>query len=135
MSLAVTCALGASTERRTLIQRQVAGSLFGVAIDLLGAHACDRFADMAPARAQPPAIKSEVPLLLLSAGLDPRAPASNVEQLLPGLPNARHVVLPGVSHDFGAARDAELELAYRFLASGIVPPPRRLREFAFTPLR
>ncbi len=134
MSLAVTCALGASPARRAMIKRQSSTSPFGPAVDLLSAHACDRF----PASAAPPGgspIKTAVPLLLLSGELDPRAPPGNVEQLLPGLARARHIVLPGVSHDFGGARDAQLELVYRFLADGEIGAPRPLPGFGFRGFR
>lgn len=133
MSLAVTCAAGASAERRALIAAQAAASPFGPAVDLLGAHACDRF-PAAGTNGAPAPVKSAVPVLLISAGLDPRAPPANAEQLLPSLAQGQHIVLPGVSHDFGDARDAQLELAYRFLADGSTTQRRKLPAFAFAPL-
>jgi pimeloyl-ACP methyl ester carboxylesterase len=59
---------------------------------------------------------------MMSGELDPRAPPDNAERLLPYLSHSQHVVFPGVSHDFGDARQAQLELAYRFLALGETKP-------------
>ena len=63
-----------------------------------------------------------MPVLLISGELDPRAPPANAEAILPDLSQGHHVVFPDVSHDFGALRNAQLELVYRFLATGETEP-------------
>jgi len=117
-SLLITCASGASKERRTAIAKQAAESLVGDAVDLLSADVCTPVDDLAKdGRFQIPNIV-DTPILMISAGLDMRAPFSNAEAILPLLKNGHHVIIPGVSHDFGDAREAQLDLAYRFLANG-----------------
>ncbi|MGI9486734.1 MAG: alpha/beta fold hydrolase [Geminicoccaceae bacterium] len=132
-SLLITCASGASPKRRALIAEQAIDSPLGNAVDLLGADACTPFDNLGLERVAQPRATAEMPVLMVSAELDPRAPASNAEALLGGLPNARHVVFPGVSHDFGDGRDALLELTYRFLAHGETIPTREPPPFTFLP--
>jgi pimeloyl-ACP methyl ester carboxylesterase len=43
-------------------------------------------------------VRSDLPVLLLSGGLDPATPAENAEEVLTGLPNGDHVVFPGGGH-------------------------------------
>jgi pimeloyl-ACP methyl ester carboxylesterase len=40
----------------------------------------------------------DVPALLISGSLDGRTPASNAEELLPGFPNGRHLVVRNGGH-------------------------------------
>lgn len=121
-SLLITCASGASKERRAAIAEQAADSLIGDAVDLLGADACTPVADLELGADFRRPIIADIPILMMSGDLDPRAPPSNAEAMLPGFRQGRHIVFPGVSHDFGRARDAQLELAYRFLAHGETQP-------------
>lgn len=51
----------------------------------------------APADATAP-VASEVPVLILSGGLDPVTPPANGEAVAKSLPNHRHVVAPGYGH-------------------------------------
>ncbi len=132
-SLLITCASGASPKRQALIAEQAPESALGDAVDLLGADACTPFDNLGLARVTQPRAAAEMPVLMVSAELDPRAPASNAEALLRDLPNASHVVFPGVSHDFGDGRDALLELIYRFLAHGETMPRREPPPFTFSP--
>lgn len=44
-------------------------------------------------------VRSDLPMLLLSAGDDPATPASLARQALPYLPNAMMMLVPGASHD------------------------------------
>ncbi len=125
-SLLITCASGASGERRAEITRQAAESPIGDAIDLLGAETCAPVADLELDGGFRQPIKAAMPVLLISGELDPRAPASNAEAILPDLEQGHHVVFPDVSHDFGRARTAKLELAYRFLAHGETEPNPKL---------
>jgi hypothetical protein len=121
-SLLISCASGASPERRAMISEQAAKSPLGDAVDLLGGHVCAPLdALIVEERFQGP-IKADMPILMMSGELDPRAPPENAERLMPHLSQGHHVVFPGVSHDFGDARQAQLELAYRFLARGETEP-------------
>ena len=125
-SLLITCASGASAERRAAITEEAKASLIGDAVDLLGADACAPVADLELGPAFRSPINADMPVLMISGELDPRAPPANAEALLPGLSRGHHVVFPGVSHDFGEARDAQLELTYRFLARGETTPNKTL---------
>lgn len=129
----VTCASGASEARRAAIRDQAAASLLGEAVDLLSADACAPFDKLGLDPVELPPIESDMPVLMVSAELDPRAPATNADALLKTLPNATHVVFPGVSHDFGDGRDALLELIYHFLAHGQTTPRRQPPPFTFMP--
>jgi pimeloyl-ACP methyl ester carboxylesterase len=121
-SLLISCASGASPERRAMISEQAAKSPLGDAVDLLGRHVCAPLdALIVEERFEGP-IKADMPILMMSGELDPRAPPENAERLMPHLSQGHHVVFPGVSHDFGDARQAQLELAYRFLARGETKP-------------
>ncbi len=121
-SLAITCASGASDQRRAAIATQAAESPLGDAVDLLGADACTPLAGLAHGdRFQGP-VRGDMPVLMISGALDPRAPPANAEALLRDLPEALHVVFPDVSHDFGPARNVQLGLAYHFLAHGDIMP-------------
>jgi pimeloyl-ACP methyl ester carboxylesterase len=118
----ITCASGASAGRRSEIARQASDSQFGDVVDLLSAGSCPSVARAAPdGRFDLPA-SVDLPVLMISGELDIRAPSSNAEAILPRLRRGRHVIFPDVSHDFGNARDAQLELAYRFLARGETDP-------------
>ena len=44
------------------------------------------------------AVRSSVPVLLVSGELDPNTPPRHAEEALRTLPNGRHVVLAGVAH-------------------------------------
>lgn len=125
-SMLITCASGASSERRAEITRQAAKSPLGDAIDLLGGETCAPVADLELDGQFRQPINADMPVLLISGELDPRAPASNAEAILPDLEQGHHVVFPNVSHDFGRARTAKLELAYRFLARGETEPNPKL---------
>jgi len=51
---------------------------------------------VAPDFAQP--VKSAVPALIFSGGMDPVTPPANGEAVAKGLPNGRHIVAPGYGH-------------------------------------
>lgn len=121
-SLLITCASGASKERRALIKAEAADSLIGDAVDLLGADACAPVAELELGDAFRRPITTDIPMLLMSGALDLRAPPSNAEAILKGLSKGQHVVFPNVAHDFGEARDVQLDLTYRFLAHGDTQP-------------
>jgi pimeloyl-ACP methyl ester carboxylesterase len=121
-SLLISCASGASAERRATIIEQAKESPLGDAVDLLGGDVCTPLNDIVFRERFREPVKADMPVLMMSGELDPRAPPVNAEKLLPNFLNGQHVVFPGVSHDFGDARQAQLELAYRFLARGESKP-------------
>jgi pimeloyl-ACP methyl ester carboxylesterase len=121
-SLLISCASGASPERRAAISKQAAESPLGDAVDLLGGDVCTPLDDLVFSAHFREPVRADIPILMMSGELDPRAPPDNAERLLPYLSHSQHVVFPGVSHDFGDARQAQLELAYRFLALGETKP-------------
>lgn len=62
-------------------------------------------------------VKSDVPILLLSGGIDPATPPRHAEAVLPGLSRAKHVVAPNIGHgvsQHGCAPD----LIKRFVEDG-----------------
>lgn len=62
-------------------------------------------------------MKSDVPILLLSGGIDPATPPRHAEAVLPGLSRAKHVVAPNIGHGVsmhGCAPD----LIKRFVEDG-----------------
>jgi pimeloyl-ACP methyl ester carboxylesterase len=44
-------------------------------------------------------VESNVPTLLVSGSFDGRTPVTNAIEVAEGLPNARHLVIDGASHD------------------------------------
>jgi pimeloyl-ACP methyl ester carboxylesterase len=62
-------------------------------------------------------LESPAPVLVLSGDNDPVTPARYGEQILPGLPNARHLVLSGQGHG-QIATGCVPRLAAEFIASG-----------------
>ncbi len=120
-SLAITCASGASDQRRAIISEQAANSLVGDAVDLLGADACTPLDDVDFGAGFQGPVEGDMPILMFSGELDSRTPPANAEALLAGFPNAQHLVFPNVSHDFGLAMQVKSSLAYRFLAGWDLP--------------
>lgn len=62
-------------------------------------------------------VKSDVPILLLSGGIDPATPPRHAEAVLPGLSRAKHVVAPNIGHGVSAQGCAP-ELIKRFVDDG-----------------
>ena len=97
MGYATLCASGASAERRELIAREAAASVFGggltddsLACDVWGAR------DLGAAFRQP--VRSDVPALLISGTLDVTTPLADAVAVLAGLSRGRHLVVEGASH-------------------------------------
>lgn len=61
-------------------------------------------------------VRSDAPVLLLSGELDPVTPPMRAEEARAGLPNGRHLVVPGVGHGT-TAQGCPPELVYDFLES------------------
>lgn len=98
MSLSMDCASGATAERRAAIRRQAETSILGDRNVWLEV-ACDYWPveDLGDAFRSP--VEADVPVLFISGTLDPRTPPENAEDVLPGFPNGRHLVIEGGSHD------------------------------------
>jgi pimeloyl-ACP methyl ester carboxylesterase len=62
-------------------------------------------------------VKSDVPILLLSGGIDPATPPRHAEVLLPGLTRAKHVVAPNIGHGVSMQGCAP-DLIKRFVEDG-----------------
>lgn len=62
-------------------------------------------------------VKTDVPILLLSGGIDPATPPRHAEAVLPGLARAKHVVAPNVGHGVSSQGCAP-ELIKRFIEDG-----------------
>lgn len=65
------------------------------------------------------AAKSDVPILLLSGGIDPATPPRHAEAVLPGLSRAKHFVAPNIGHGVSAQGCAP-DLIKRFIEEGSV---------------
>ncbi len=62
-------------------------------------------------------LKSAVPILLLSGGIDPATPPLHAEAVMPGLTRAKHVVAPNIGHGVSMHGCAP-ELIKRFVDEG-----------------
>lgn len=98
MSVAMDCASGATTERRAKIAAEASNTLLGDAINLPFPELCAGLAvgDLGDAFRAP--VRSAVPALLISGTLDGRTRPRQAEALLPGMPNAVHLVIEGAGH-------------------------------------
>ncbi|MBL8517486.1 MAG: alpha/beta fold hydrolase [Betaproteobacteria bacterium] len=62
-------------------------------------------------------VKSDVPILILSGGVDPATPPRHAEAVLPGLSRAKHVVAPNIGHGVSPQGCAP-DLIKRFVEDG-----------------
>ena len=76
-------------------------------------------------------MQSEVSVLLISGNLDPVTPPANAEEVLAGLPNARHLVITRASADLAFALGTEAAVLF-LLGKPLPPPPAN--PFSFEPL-
>lgn len=100
MGTLVDCASGASDSRRARVEREAGNTLLGNAINGVQFDLCDVVGSADLGTEFRGELVTNVPILLVSAGLDPRTPASNVEEIQSGLAHSQHYILDGVSHDF-----------------------------------
>ncbi|MEZ4769913.1 MAG: alpha/beta hydrolase [Caldilineales bacterium] len=122
MPILVDYASGATAARRALIDAQTSQTLLGNGINEpfhRSHHLLGRF-DLGDEFRGP--LRCDVPSLLISRDLDARTPPGNAIELLPGLPNGRHMIMSGASHDFGSWAPPSpqlkhvLDRVWRFLA-------------------
>lgn len=98
MSMAMDCASGVTEERRQRIAAEARQTLLGDAINLPFPEICTAVpvADLGDGYRAP--VRSQVPALLISGTLDGRTRPRQAEALIPGMPNAVHLVIDGAGH-------------------------------------
>jgi pimeloyl-ACP methyl ester carboxylesterase len=98
MTVGMDCASGASVERRARIVAEAGATLLGDAINLPFPELCHELGIPELGQAFRAPVRSSVPALLISGTLDGRTRPRQAEELLPGLPNAVHLVIEGAGH-------------------------------------
>jgi pimeloyl-ACP methyl ester carboxylesterase len=99
MSMATDASAGATPERLSRIAAEMKTSAFWDVADIPFPALSDLWPSPAKPEASLGALQSTAPCLLLSGELDWNAPCSQAEALLPGLPNAHHVVVRNAGHE------------------------------------
>lgn len=98
MAVGMDCASGASAERRARIAAEARETVLGDAINLPFPELCDELGIRELGATFRAPVRSAVPALLISGTLDGRTRPRQAEALLPGLPNAVHLVIDGAGH-------------------------------------
>jgi hypothetical protein len=125
MPIAMDCASGQSRLWAERIAREAESTLLADAINLPFPAICEGAGvdDLGDTFRSP--VASPVPVLLISGTLDGRTPPANAEEVLPGLPNAVHLVIEGAGHgDLFQSSPAILESIEAFVAGKPVPHSR-----------
>lgn len=102
MALMMDCASGASPERWRRLDREARDPNLLLGDALLAPfylEACRGAGDPDVGADFRSPLASDVPVLFVSGTLDVRTPPSNVEELLPGFPNARHLLVENAGHE------------------------------------
>lgn len=121
MALSMDCASGISPERRALVKEQAPSSLLGNRSLSLWA-ACPHWPVEDLGEEFRSAVESDLPVLFISGSLDVKTPPENAEEVLPGFPNGRHLVIEGGSHDDDLLLSPGLpEAMLSFLRGGETP--------------
>jgi len=98
MALSVGCAEDAARLAAVDIDGATAGTFMGAGPARGFLDACGRWPSGSPPAAFYERVTADVPVLLLSGRYDPTTPPSGAQRVADALPNAYHVVMPGVSH-------------------------------------
>jgi pimeloyl-ACP methyl ester carboxylesterase len=98
MSVAMDCASGARGEWLARIASEATETLLGDAINIPFPGICHGLGVPDLGDDYRKAVRSEVPVLLISGTLDGRTPPRNAARVLEGLDNAQHVVIDGAGH-------------------------------------
>ncbi|MGI9505956.1 MAG: alpha/beta hydrolase, partial [Geminicoccaceae bacterium] len=134
MFWATDCASGASTERLDQIEEQLVSSIASIPLDFPFPYICEAWnVGVLPSSFRAP-IRSDVPVLLISGELDPRTPLANAENVAKHLPNAVHLRIGGVAHDWTDAyehSDGLRTSIRKFLAGESVASDRYTVPFQF----
>jgi pimeloyl-ACP methyl ester carboxylesterase len=99
MIFSMDCASGATAERDRRIKNEAAKSLLGEAINFPWPQICQVWGspDIGDDARAP--VKSKVPTLFISGGLDGRTPISNSQELRKGFPNSELFIVDGAGHE------------------------------------
>lgn len=100
--LSVTCGEGVAALAPRAIERLSRGTFLGPGPLLEWRRACDLWPHGRPSPGFADPVRSEVPALLLSGGLDPVLPPYWGEQVAMFLPRGRHLVIDQAAHDLSA---------------------------------
>jgi len=98
MALSVGCAEDAARLAAADIDGATAGTFMGEGPARGFLDACGRWPSGTPPAAFYERVTAEVPVLLLSGRYDPTTPPSGAQRVADALPNAYHLVMPGISH-------------------------------------
>lgn len=102
MAILMDCASGATEQRMQQIYKEEKETLLGRSINTPFPEICeacddlDIEIDLGDAFRGP--LNSDVPALFISGTLDGRTSVENAEALLPGFPNAEHLIIDGAGH-------------------------------------
>ena len=115
MHLSVMC----SEDTRWLDARKAAednaSSFLGDARVRAQLAACRNWPQGDPGRDYDQPVRADAPVLLVSGELDPNTPARWGEEALKTLPNARHVILPLVAHNFSSVASCGAQFVADFI--------------------
>lgn len=98
MHLSVSCSDDGSRLDLAAARRDDGRTFLGSSRVRMLADACREWRTPGGSRDGASAVRSSVPVLLVSGELDPNTPPRHAEDALRTLPNGRHVVLAGVAH-------------------------------------
>jgi pimeloyl-ACP methyl ester carboxylesterase len=98
MSVAMDCASGARGDWLARIASEATQTLLGDAINIPFPGICRGLGIPDLGDDYRRALRSDVPVLIISGTLDGRTPPRNAARVLEGLPNAQHVVIDGAGH-------------------------------------
>ena len=120
MHLSVSCSDDGGRLDLAAAERQDASTFLGASRVRMLADACREWR-MPPADPQAGAsVRSNAPVLLVSGELDPNTPPRHANLALRTLPNARHVVLAGVSHGWSGVETCGAQFVADFIARASV---------------
>lgn len=98
MGYVMDCASSASRARLARIVHEERTSIFGSASNFPMPMICADWGIRPLPGSFRSRLRSRVPVLFLSGSADARTPPSNVEDLRPGFPNSRHIIIEGAGH-------------------------------------
>lgn len=118
------CASGASAERMRRIESEARTTLLGRIVDFPFPEICEAVGcpDLGDAFRAP--LRSNAAVLFITGTLDARTPAENVDDLVPGFPNHRRIVIEEAGHTDLLAPPGVQRAILRFLESGKVDEER-----------
>jgi len=98
MSYLMDCSSGVSAERWARITAEAKDSLAGAVIDFPFPDVCEVWGAPDLGREFRSSVKSQIPVLFISGGLDGRTPPGNAEEVRRGFPNSHHVIVENAGH-------------------------------------